>query len=73
MEDEGFLFARSHMGKTSSNASKLPQERFHLNTRKKFLTVRTIIHWNNFPGDVLESPVLEVCKMQWNRVLDHLL
>ncbi|KFQ49940.1 hypothetical protein N334_14201, partial [Pelecanus crispus] len=42
------------------NRYKLHQERFHLDIRKKFFTLRTIIHWNNLPRDVVEFPSLEV-------------
>ncbi|KAK4829880.1 hypothetical protein QYF61_007272 [Mycteria americana] len=62
-EDRGFLFTRSHMEKTRGNRYKLHQERFHLDRRKKFFTLRTINHWNNLPRDVVESPLLEVFKM----------
>lgn len=40
------------------------QEHVHLNIRKKFFTVRTVIQQNYLPRDVVESPSLEVSKMQ---------
>ncbi|KAK4806817.1 hypothetical protein QYF61_005613 [Mycteria americana] len=43
---------------------KLYGERFHLDIRKKFFTVRTINHWNNVPRDVVEFPSLEVFKIR---------
>ncbi|GAB0182117.1 hypothetical protein GRJ2_000677000 [Grus japonensis] len=61
-EDGGSLFMRSYMEKTRGNRYKLHWERFHLDIRKKFFTVRTIIHWNNLPRDVVESSSLEVFK-----------
>ncbi|KAK4832107.1 hypothetical protein QYF61_020734 [Mycteria americana] len=48
-------------------------ESFHLNIRKKFFTVRTIVHWNNLPRDTVKSPSLEVFEMQLDRVLDNLI
>ncbi|KAK4829749.1 hypothetical protein QYF61_006458 [Mycteria americana] len=72
-EDGGSLFTRNHIEKTKNNGYKLHQERFHLDIRKKFFTVRTIIHCNNLPGDMVESPSLEVFRMQLDRVLDNLI
>ncbi|KFQ85542.1 hypothetical protein N337_02885, partial [Phoenicopterus ruber ruber] len=55
------------------NGYKLHQERFHLNRRQTFFTVRIINHWNNLPRDVAETSLLEVFKMGLDRVLDHLI
>jgi len=33
--------------------------------------VRTVIHWNNLLGDVVESPSVEVFKTQLDRVLGN--
>jgi len=38
-----------------------------------FFTVRTIIHWNNIPRNVVDFPSLEVFKMQLETVLDNLI
>ncbi|KFP68588.1 hypothetical protein N322_13186, partial [Cariama cristata] len=57
------------------NGCKLHWERFRLDTGKKFyifFTVRTIDHWNSLPRDRVESPSLEVFKMQLVRTLDNL-
>jgi len=40
-------------------------ERFHLHRRKDFFTVRTIIHWNNLPRGMAETPFLEVSRCNW--------
>lgn len=48
-EDRGFVFTRTHMEKTRGNRCKLHRERFHLDTRKKFFTVRAIVHGTTFP------------------------
>jgi len=61
------------MKKTRDDRYKLHQERFHLDIRKEFLTGRTIMPWNSLPGDAVESPSLEVFKMQMERVLDNLI
>lgn len=62
-EDGGSVFTRSHMEKTGGNGYKLHSNKFRLNTRKKFFTVRTVDNWNNFPRDVVEPSLLEVFKM----------
>lgn len=49
----------SSHGATWSKVPKVPQEKFDLHTRKKFLGVRPIFHWDNFPEDVVEIPLLE--------------
>ncbi|KFV89112.1 hypothetical protein N327_03086, partial [Fulmarus glacialis] len=52
---------------------KLLWERFHLDIRKKFFTVRTINHWNNLSRDMAESPSLYVFKTQLERILGNLI
>jgi len=59
-------------GEDKGQRCKLHWERFHLDMRKKLFTVRTIAHWNNLPRDVVESPSLEIFKMQLDGVLDNL-
>jgi len=61
------------MEKTWGNRYKPHWERFHLNMRKRFFTVRTVDHWNNLPKDVVEFPSVEVFNMQLDRVLDNLI
>jgi len=67
------LFTRSHTARTRGNGYKLHRERFHLDIRKKFFTVKTTSHWNNLPLDVVESPSLQVFKMRLDGVLDNLI
>lgn len=44
-EDGGSLSTRRHREKIRGAGTKLHQESFHPNIRKKCLTVRTTIHW----------------------------
>ncbi|PKU45878.1 hypothetical protein llap_3820 [Limosa lapponica baueri] len=68
-EDGHSLFKRSHMEKTRSNRYKLLLGRFRLDKRGKFFKLRTISHWNNLPGVVVDSPSLDTFKIQLDRVL----
>lgn len=51
---------------------KLLWERFCLDTRF-FFKVRPINPWNNCSRGVVETPLLEVLKMQLDKVLDNLI
>lgn len=37
----------------------------YLSSYKTFFTVRTVIHWNSLPRNVVESPLLEVSRCSW--------
>ena len=54
------LFTATLETRTRSNGFKWRERRFHLNSRKPFLTVRAVRRWNKLLRRVVESILLEV-------------
>ena len=69
VEEGANLFTAALETRTRSNGFKLWERRFHLNSRKPFLTVRAVRRWNKLPPRVVESPSLEVFR---RRLDEHL-
>ena len=70
--DEVRLFS-VHRDRTRSNGLKLEQWKFHKNMQKNFFKVRVMEHWNMFPGDVVESPSMEIFNTHLDSYLCNLL
>jgi len=68
-KDGDNLFRKACCDRTRSNRFKLREDRFRLDTRKKFFTVRLVKHWNWWPREVVEAPSLETVKARLDRVL----
>ncbi|KFU88114.1 hypothetical protein M959_12271, partial [Chaetura pelagica] len=54
------------------NGSKLEEEIFRLDIRRKFFSVRVVRYWNRFPKEVVDAPSLEVFKARLDGALSSL-
>ena len=69
VEEGANLFNAALETRIRSNGFKLWERRFHLNSRRPFLTVRDVGRWDRLPRRVVESPSLEVFR---RRLDEHL-
>lgn len=55
------------------NDSKLLQEEFRLNIRKRFCTERAVKHWNRIPSEMVDAPSLSLFKKHLDNALNNML
>ena len=58
--------------RVKGNGFKLKEDRFGLDIRKEFFTLRVVRHWNTFPREVVDVPSLEVFKDRLDGALSNL-
>ncbi|TRZ06678.1 hypothetical protein HGM15179_020428 [Zosterops borbonicus] len=64
------LFLQAATDRMRGHSLKLCQGKYRLDIRKKFFTERVIKYWNSLPGEVVESPSLDVFKRKLDVALD---
>ena len=67
------LFQLAAEDRTRGHRLKLHAERYRLDIRKKFFTVRVVQGWNQLPREVVSSPSLEVFKKKLDEYLSGIL
>ncbi|KFO86507.1 hypothetical protein N320_01854, partial [Buceros rhinoceros silvestris] len=54
------------------NSFKQKEGRFKFGTRKKFIAMRLVRHWNWLPREVVDAPSLETFKVRLDGALSNL-
>jgi len=66
------LFIGAGSDWTRGNGFKLEEGRFRLDSKKKFLTVRVVKHWNSLPSELVDDHSLEAFKARLDGAVSNL-
>ncbi|KFQ64623.1 hypothetical protein N334_11910, partial [Pelecanus crispus] len=67
------LFSKACCERTRNNGFKLKKNRFRIDIRKKFFTMRVVKNWNKLPREVVEAPPLATFKVRLDGALSNLI
>ena len=71
---EGVRFStRVCCDRTRGNDFKLKLWRYGLDIRKKYFTLRVVMHWHNMPREVVDVTSLKTSKVRLDRALGNLM
>jgi len=66
------LLTRAWSDGTRGNGFKLKEGKFRLATRKKFFTLRVVMHWHRLPREAVAAASLAVFKVRLDGALSSL-
>ncbi|KFQ58251.1 hypothetical protein N334_03066, partial [Pelecanus crispus] len=67
------FFSKAHCDRTRNNGFKLKKNRFRVDIRKKFFTLRVVKHWNRLPREVVEASSLATFQVRLDGALSNLM
>ena len=67
------VYNKKGTDRTRGNSFKLKEERFRLDIRKKFITVRVVRHRNRLPSELVDAPSMKTFRVRMHRALSNLI